>query len=161
MDIHGIVKQFLLLDGASVGVGPKHPSTPNTEIVSEVEAFLREYSFLGSDRGYVEFLESYAGGILTPSDGSLGIDIFGFDSQSSHIIYLEGAIVDEKGFLTICDGYISIRENEAIQEKPLSFAFDASGNRRWGIYYPPEERWYCESFTEWFELLVTTKGRLR
>jgi hypothetical protein len=160
MDIHRLVQQFLLLEGASVGIGPKHPITPNSPSASEVEVFLNDYSFLRRDQGYVDFLESYAGGHLTPSDHRLGIDIFGFDNQSSHIINLEGAIVDEQGFLTICDGYIHILENKSTNVKPLSFAFDASGKRRWGIYYPTEERWYCESFMAWFELLVTRKGRL-
>lgn len=160
MDIHTLIKRFAQLEGAGVGFGPKHPVSPNLSISNEVEDFLREFSFLRQDQGYVDFLEYYAGAHYMPSDDSVTIDIFGFTDQSSHIIDLEGDIIDERGFLVFCAGNIVEHLIKGRKTRPQGFAFDATGNRMRGVYDGLEGIQYCKTFLEWLNALIENKGIL-
>src|SRR5262245_54689882 len=111
MDIHFLIQELAELGHIEAGHGPKHLISPNVAIADEIKSFLTDYSFLKQDHDYVDFLEYYAGlGLGKPEDDLL-VDIYGFTNVSSHMIELEGAIVDESGFLTFCSGTIVIRKN--------------------------------------------------
>jgi hypothetical protein len=137
-------------------------------LAQEIEAFLNEYPFLRQDQGYVDFLESYAGAWVAWPNNDLVIDLFGFTQVSTHIVKEDGYIVDPTGFLTICDGMVRLREG-GFREGVIGqgFAFDATGERKWGIYryvmidgIEAAMDWYCETFLQALSALIETKGRL-
>src|SRR5260221_13257818 len=99
MDIQTLINQFVNLGHAQVGRGPKYPAEPATHLLPEIDSFLDSYSFLKQDKGYVDFLEFYAGASVFWPNGELIIDIFGFTKVSSHLLNLEGPVVDEDGYL--------------------------------------------------------------
>jgi hypothetical protein len=160
------MEKFLSLEGAKVGRGPRHPVSPHPSLDNEITAFLDQYPFLKRDQGYLDFLECYAGAWIMSDN--LVIDIFGFTDVSSHILELEGPVVDTDGYLTICDGEFrakSLTEKDVTEQ--LGCGFDATGTRKWGLYRNRGYRsgelgiyWYCETFLEWLEALVDAKGKL-
>lgn len=164
MNIHSLMEKFSKLPEAALGRGPKHPSMPNLALRDEIEAFLKEHPFLTKDRGYIDFLECYAGARAFRADGSLVVDIFGFTEISSHLIEADGPIIDQDGFYGFSDG---IFQDRAGIDVGIGGRFDATGNRRRGVYRSRYSRpneidiyWYCESFLEWVEVLIDTKGHL-
>ena len=168
MGIHSLVKKLAEIEGAEVGRGPKHPTAPNLDLSPEIDSFLAEYDFISQDKGYVQFLESYAGAYVWQPANDLTIDFFGFAGISTHIVNEDGPIVDEQGFLVYCDGTVWIDSADP-GEKAIgqSFAFDATGNRRWGIYRRFTRRgeeinfyWYCKTFEQLLEHLIKTKGQV-
>jgi hypothetical protein len=60
-NINNLVSQFLSLGHAEVGHGPSHPTHPNPALAPLISSFLEQYPLLRKDRGYVEFLDIYAG----------------------------------------------------------------------------------------------------
>jgi hypothetical protein len=161
--MYPLVERLQELGHLEVGFGPRHPVAPNPTIAGNLEMFFAQYPFLRQDQGYVDFLECYAGLYLERPDDELILDIFGFTDVSSNIMGLEGPIVDNDGFLTFCDGTVRSTETNNVAELcPLSFSFDATQNRTKGVYYTTRQSnyWYCESFLDWLEIIVTTRGKL-
>jgi hypothetical protein len=168
MDIHPLMQQFALFEGARVGRGPNHPTAPNLTIVDEVAAFLERYSFVQRDQGYVAFLESYAGASVLQAGTHVTVDILGFAGASicSHMFELEEDIIDEAGYFMY--GYI-ILDNKPLGSKQISFGFDATQERQHGIYRyayigdgaaQKQWHWYCADFLEWLTRLIRYHGRL-
>lgn len=166
MNIHELMQKFAELDYTTVGRGPKHPSFPRLELQAEVESFLAQYEFLQQDKGYVDFLECYAGGMIDYPNGEVFVDIFGFlDEVSFHLTKDEGSIIEDNGYYGFCTSVIRIGQSAIPAESDvgIGYAFDATGNRRWGIYRfieGGEGEWYCESFLKWLEQIITKKGNL-
>ena len=160
-------------EGACVGHGPKHSDIPNTDLQPEINQFLSEYPFLQQDKGYVNFLERYAGATLDAPEGLIVI-IFGFvlDIGGLHMTQDEGPIIDDEGFL--CIAAVQVRSDEDAkgfdeyakgfdEYTDLAFSFDATGERRPGIYRNiglNPKAWYCEDFLTWLRLLIDKQGQL-
>jgi hypothetical protein len=159
MDIHTVMARFAELEGAVVGVGPRKSSHPNTEIQGKIDFFLNSYPFLHQDRGYIDFLEFYAGAHVLRGDYEVAIDIFGFLDISTHMLDYEDPIVDEDGFLTF--SLAILQEN-----RHLAFGFDATQHRTWGVYRAVVDEngasyvWYCDTFLEWLNQIVQKDGNI-
>ena len=122
------------------------------------------YPFLRQDEGYVCFLEMYAGGVFWRDQDALSLGLFGFDSElSTHLVKGPGDTV-EHGYLTFCDMVIPPRADPFGKDAiGLGFGFDATGERRWGVYRLLGEGradYYCETFLQWLRLFVEREGRL-
>lgn len=167
LNIHSLMKEFSRLEGAEIGRGPKHPSSPDPSLAPEIEEFLNQYPFLRQDRGYVDFLECYAGAWVMWPNLDFVVDLFGFANVSTHIVKEDGYVVDPTGFLKFCDGLVRIHKGVG-HEGVLGqgFAFDATGKRRWGVYrsitdeVESDKYWYCETFLQALAALIETKGNL-
>ncbi len=147
-----------------LGRGPKHPSEPEPALATDVVQLLAQYPFLRRDPGYVAFLERYAGAVLWRDPNLLSLELFGFHPElSTHIVTGPGEII-EHGFFTFCDMVVP-RTPEAPFADPigLGFGFDATQERRWGVYRlwgGGEADWYCDTFLEWLEKFIALDGRL-
>lgn len=169
LNIHSLMKEFSKLEGAEIGRGPKHPSSPDPNLAQETEAFLNEYPFLRQDQGYVDFLESYAGAWVMWPNNELIIDLFGFTEVSRNIANPDNVcVVDENGFLIVYDGMVRLVDG-GFREGVIGqgFAFDATGERKWGIYryvfvsgVEVARYWYCETFLQALAALIETRGKL-
>ena len=162
MDIDTLIQQLSSLGEAFVGKGPKHPTSPRPEIQPEISSLLTQYPFLEKDQGYVDYLEHYAGAVVDRPSGDLFISIFGLDEDVSlHLTRGEGPIVDNEGFFTFCDSVVRDQEQNDIG---LGYVFDATGERRKGVYIVTEDssepHWYCESFLQWLADIIQKEGKL-
>jgi hypothetical protein len=161
--IHELIEKLQNFDGAIVGEGPKHPISPHSEMQGEIDNFISEYKFLLQDKGYIDFLECYSGMLIDSSDGRVFIDVFGFlEDVSLHLTRDESSIVDD-GYFGFCTAVVRIEctGNLSKDDVGLGFAFDATGQKRWGVYCSINDEnyeWYCSNFQEWMEKLVATKG---
>jgi hypothetical protein len=161
--IHPLIEKLQNLEGTIVGEGPKHPISPHPEIQGEIDNFISEYKFLLQDKGYVDFLECYSGMLIDSSDGKIFIDVFGFlEDISLHLTRGEGSVVDDD-YLGFCSAVVRIGSTGNLNKDDvgLGFAFDATGEKPWGVYCSinaAKYEWYCSSFREWLEKLVRTKG---
>jgi hypothetical protein len=170
MDMHSLVKEFSEWRNAEVGQGPEHPTHPNPELKAAVDGFLEEYPFLYNDAGYVEFLKSYAGAHVNWPDDELVVDIFGFTEVSTEFTEGEDPIIDKEGYLTFCLEFFRVQPGSEIESiQILTFAFDATLQRRPGIYRqvvgkrpgdPVTTAWYCDTFLEFLRDLIDKQGRL-
>jgi hypothetical protein len=161
------MEKFTKIGYATVGRGPKHPEFPQTELQEEIDVFLSQYSFLQKDRGYVDFLECYAGAMIDSPEEKLVINIFGFlEDISLHLLEDESSIIDDQGFYAFCSSVVRVEEGEHpyyVGSVGLGYTFDATGTRRWGVYRSIEGEpceWYCNSFLDWLEKLIARKGKL-
>ena len=163
-DINILMKRLSSLGEGELGKGPRHPEEPNMSILPTVERFLKENSFLQKDKHYIQFLETYAGAGIQGENEEFVIDLFGFTDVSTNFYEQdEHSIVDEDGFLTFCGGYASLDSNNPIDFMiPQGFLFDATGERKWGIYRGSNEGhyWYCETFVEWLNDLIHHGGKI-
>jgi hypothetical protein len=165
MDIHELIRELAQFGTVETGHGPRHPTAPSPAFASEIAAFLDEYPFVKRDRGYVEFLECYAGLLFWRAQDCLSLSIYGFDPDVSlHLAEGEGDIITREGFLTFADAAVPIEEGRFSSEDPqgAAFGFDATERRRWGVYRCSSNQpyeWYCETFEEWLGLLVSLRGR--
>jgi len=163
--IHELIRELSSLGAVVTGHGPKHPEAPSDDLGAEIAAFLDEHGFLRRDEEYVDFLESYAGLLLTREHDFLSLSVYGFDPEIGlHLTEGEGDLLTEDGFLTFADATVSEQEGVFGPNDPLgvAFGFDATGERRPGVYRNLSGRpyeWYCEGFTEWLETLVRLRGR--
>ena len=140
-----------------LGRGPRHPAAPRPELAVGIAAFLEHYPFLRRDPGYVEFLERYAGAVLTREKDMFSVGIYGFDEDvAMHIVSGPGDIV-ENGFLTIADVVIPNEPDKPFSENVDGYgvAFDATGARRRGVHRTrgDEGAWIAETFIDWLRLL--------
>lgn len=102
-------------------------------------------------------------------NNDLVIDLFGFTEVSRNIAKPDdGSVVDDNGFLIICDGVVRLHEG-GFREGVIGqgFAFDASGKRKWGVYRyvsiddtVSDMYWYCDTFLQALGALIDTKGKL-
>lgn len=163
-NMHELLRQLVQLGDGRIGNGPKHPQLPNPALQDVITQFIEKYSFLQQDKAYIEFLEVYAGAGIQHPDEEFVVDLFGFTEVSTNFNDQdEHPIVDENGFLTFCGGYALLnRHNEADVLIPQGFLFDATNERKWGIYRGADSGhyWYCESFTEWLSILVHHRGKM-
>lgn len=164
MDLHVLMKDFALFEGAQVGHGPRHPTHPQGTMSQDIARFLDTFSFLRQDTGYTQFLETYAGASIFKKDRLWMVDILGFAGGDvcSSITDMEGDIVDECGFLMY--SYIII-ETRPLGSRQISFGFDATQQHRKGVYRvfadnPTAWHWYCPSFLIWLDHLIRYHGQL-
>lgn len=155
MDIHSLMHQFVLLKGADVGQGPRHPTTPVPALAKEIEDFFHFHPFLRRDSGYVDFIEGYAGAGIS-REPELMVDIYGFIPGGTHIVKEDGIRLDERGYFAFCTTYL-----DNLGE--VGFAFDTermSGIYRWmvGEHLQGDYSWYCSTFLEWLERLIRYEG---
>lgn len=165
MTVQLLMKTFLELDGAQVGSGFHHPEHPDPDLAQITQEFFSRFPFLKKDQGYVDFMETYAGAFLYVPGENLSIDLFGLSDVSTHLIEGEGELIDDDGFLAICDICVPINEKTGASGDSIGFgfSFDTTLSRRWGIYRhlpnkPPEL--YCGTFIELLTKLIAKKGRL-
>lgn len=166
MNIHSLMNQFAKFDFALVGKGPKNPECSVPDLQKEIENFLSQYSFLQKDQDYVDFLKYYAGAMLDLPDGSLIVDIFGFNENiSMHLTRDESPVIDRHGYYTFCNSIVEKESNKSITDNFLSmgYSFDATDTKKWGVYRivgNGEHEWYCSDFISWLEILVESRGYL-
>ncbi|SFY43711.1 hypothetical protein SAMN02787144_103855 [Streptomyces atratus] len=118
------------------------------------------------DRGYIEFLERFSGVTISDPEKDIGIDIMGFDPCVVNLVETEGPVVDSNGYLLIAMcSYGEVSDGRLVTWE-YDFAFDATGNRREGIYRLValggenlgEFEWYVGNFEEWLAELVERSG---
>ncbi|GET39124.1 hypothetical protein [Microseira wollei] len=164
--IHQAIDRIHELGNVETGRGPKHPTSPNPQLASEIADFIDKYSFLKKDQSYVEFLECYAGLLLYRDNDFMSLGIYGFDDDVSlHLVKGEGELIDEAGMLTFADLTLPLQEGDKRADNLIGtgFAFDATQQRPWGVYRCINNQpyhWYCGTFLEWLEKLANQKGRL-
>jgi hypothetical protein len=166
--IYQLIDRLHELGNVETGRGSKHPTSPNEELAQEIAHFLDTYTFLKKDQSYVDFLEIYAGLVLYRDDDFFCLGIFGFDEDVTlHLVEGEGELIDKEGILTFANLTLPSEEGEQSSDNliGISFGFDATQQRTWGIYRNIDEQpyhwcWYCETFQEWLEKFVNCKGRL-
>lgn len=167
MPIDDLVVTLGHLPGAYVGHGPHHPTEPRPELESEISRFLDQYPALRQDDGYLHFLQTYAGVMVTDPQEEIGIDIMGFDPGVANLVDLEGPVVDSNGFLVIAMCSYGIMIEGHLSTWEYDFAFDATGTRQGGIYrlvagdgiiLQPFE-WHKPNFEEWLVELNARRGR--
>lgn len=167
MNIHELMQRFAQVGSTTIGKGPKHPTSPNSESLPEIEKYFASHPILKQDQGYVDFLECYsaasADGWL---DGKIFIHIFGFDTNiTSHLGGPDEWIFDtEKGFCSFA--YIQIPKPHLVDDG-CAYSFDITGLRSWGVYKSSDTgdivydyEWYCGSFLEWLEDIIEKQGLL-
>jgi hypothetical protein len=169
MDIDELAERFTAIAGARLGRGPRHPRQPDSALAEHINRFLDEYPFLRTDPGYVEFLEKYAGAYAENEDVSTIVDILGFSEVSTEMIEMEGPIINKEGYLIFAQCIYHIRDNGRLRDtQEHDFAFDATGDRKPGVYrlfsafsqLGNEFEWQYPGFTEWFADLVSHDGAL-
>jgi hypothetical protein len=127
MTLSDLMDSFESLPGADVGQG----HDPR----AEVDKFLARYPALTRDRGYVEFLRSYAGASLLDSGHYLFVDIFGFTHASTQFSDIDAPVVDEDGFLIFATVTYQRGEQKGRPDTiEFDFAFDVSGERSPVVY---------------------------
>jgi hypothetical protein len=102
--IDDLMIAFQQLEGAEVGHGPSHPTTPDHTLTDAVAHFLRTFPFLSRYPDYVRFLQHYAGATvertLPEQNKRSTIFLLGFAPEAWHI-YEEMAdteLIDVNGF---------------------------------------------------------------
>ena len=84
-----------------------------------------------------------------------------------HLLEGPGETIDRYGFLAFA--YTEFTLGKSLEGcVTLGFSFDATGERREGIYrstrYPGGSAsgsdWYCESLTGWLRMVIVARGRL-
>lgn len=163
-NIAKLIEKITQIEGAEIdiGRGPKHLSNPNLELLQVTESYLRTFPFLKQDPSYVDFMEQYSGFCIYRENPYLAINGLGFanvleEVAGEFLAFGESSIVED-GFLTFCDADIS--------HVGITFAYDVTGQKRWGIYRtkeiiedaPIEWYWYCETFSQWLEIMIGSKG---
>lgn len=183
MTLHEIIENISQIEDAevSIGYGPKHPVHPQSDLTTIVTELFSRYPFLKKDQGYVEFMETFSGMYIYRPKVDISLHIFGFTNVSLQIhkvdenFLLQGEKpIIEKGFLGFCDADLFKEDPPVGGIKTLAntigtgFAFDATGQRKWGIYRAKnilefeaiEMYWYCNTFLEWLDCLLRDKGNL-
>jgi hypothetical protein len=172
MNIDELMREFAALEGSVVGRGPRHPDAPEPRIQVELDELLRKHPFLKSDKGYIEFLERYAGAAIDREDESLIAHIFGFSNVTLNLLeddQFSGSAVDEDGFFMFCSSVVSINtEKDIVSILGLDYAFEVTGSRNWGIYQSISQsdgkssgyRWYCQDFIQWLAEFIKFDGKL-
>lgn len=99
------------------------------------------------------------------------LSLYGFSHDiGMHLVEGPGEPVDKEGFLTLCDMVVPrvIRMPRSPSNLgdtvAVAFGFDATGDRRWGVYRfvnGGAGAWYCETFFEWLGILIGKDGQLR
>ena len=140
----------------------------DAKLQADVTALLETYPFLASDEGYVEFLRRYGGAILVRAD-ALVLSLYGFSHDiGMHIVEGPGEPLDD-GALILCDMVVprTIRARtdprETVATVAVGFGFEATGERRAGIYRfvdGGKAAWYCETFLDWLAAVVARDGQV-
>lgn len=168
MNLDEIVNRFGQLQGAEVGCGYQHPTSPNPDLKVMTEDFIDQYPYLQQDPDYITFLRRYAGLVLTHKDDLewYGL-VYGFHFDWMPFVDLDEAhrFPDFDGFFIFCETSI-IRS--AVSAHGAHYAFDSTGNLKPGVYkrvrwedVDPSEityEWHCESFLEWLNDFVEKEG---
>jgi hypothetical protein len=167
---------------AHIGRGPDHPTSPDLTLAQRIATWLAVHPFLNRDAAYVEFLRRYSGvdvlSEYTAENIAKGLDwdldIPGFapvgpvsclDDVGGHVSRFDPTVphINENkfySFATVCFRH-SGQGTEPSDWAHEEFGFDASAERRWGVYRildPPE--WFCETFTEWLGRAIDSRGRV-
>ncbi|WP_146160468.1 hypothetical protein [Desmospora activa] len=165
MGIDDLFNQLGSIPGAKTGKGPRHPTQPANEIQKSIDDFLLSYPALRNDPGYVDFLEKYAGAYIENEDQTQIVDILGFSNVSTHIIDMEGPVVNEHGFLIFAQCiYSSIHDGKLTDSYEHDFAFSVTGAE--GIYWISTTLhtqnqpfiFYAENFLQWLRNLISAGG---
>jgi hypothetical protein len=102
-DIHFLLRQFVQLDGASLGQGPKHPDSiaiHTTQMNAEIDEFYKQCPSTSFDKEFREFLYYYGGGLIK-SDGLL-LPIWGPDIKLANDLVWEDVAFDWNYYCTFC-----------------------------------------------------------
>ncbi|WP_225847553.1 hypothetical protein [Streptomyces sp. HPF1205] len=170
MDIDELVIALGALPGAEVGRGPWSQEEPDEEQRKEIEDFLSLYPRLRQDAGYVDFLKRYSGAVIADEKRGQYVDIFGFGEVSSHILEIEGDVVDEEGYLVFAQCmYHDIRDGALLDSFEYDFAYNVKERQEPGVYCcrstlgdrsQPFVR-YADDFSSWLGELVAARGWFR
>ncbi len=168
MDLSELIKRFIALGYADVGYGPKHPRLSKPALQTEIDEFFQKNPILKTDQGYVDFLETYSAAQICWPDESLIVVIYGFSPDIMLVSQPDEPLIDKNNFFRFAEVIVKTG-NTKKDFVGLSYAFDITGNRPYGIYqqtlpYGADFKsvfyeWYCPSFNQWFKNLVETKGR--
>jgi hypothetical protein len=187
VEIDGLIERLLQVSPqANIGRGPEHPTRPELALATRIATWLSVHPFLSRDAGYVDFLRRYSGvQVLTEYSAqnvAKGLDwdlrIPGFapqprplgkhgclDYTGGHGGRLDPTVrhIDKNGFYNF--GEVFFRHSGGGDEPSdwayEEFGFDASGERRSGVYRildPPE--WFCENFLQWLTQVIERRGRV-
>jgi hypothetical protein len=167
MNIDETISRLEHIPDARTGRGPRHPEAPDLSIEDQLVQFLGSYSILRRDSGYIEFLEKYAGAMIKNLDETQIVDVLGFSDASTGMLEMDGPLVDEDGFILFaqCVFHIIV-EGRLVDMYEYDFAFDASGERRPGVYRCSSTLrsqgesyvWYADGFCSWLVELVDNGG---
>lgn len=134
----------------------------------QVDALLATYPFLERDAGYVAYLRRYGGAIVVRVD-ALVLSLYGFSHDiGMHIVDGPGEPVCD-GCLVFCDMSVpaAVRARtdvkETVETVAVGFGFEATGERRPGVYRfvdGGDGEWFCETFLEWLAILIETDGQI-
>ncbi|GEM_PF-5542114 len=169
MEVTEMISRLSKLEYSLVHGGHRHSEFPNQDVIDEIKQVFETYPKLTKDSGFVDFLEMCSGAIIIYPDDSIDVSIYGVWDYSGDILSDTERIGER--FLP----FAGIMFHPPIKEsdlKSLSFAFDISSDDL-GVYrranYADEliERSqlsnytrYCDTFLDWLERLINTKGRL-
>ncbi len=157
--------------GAVLGCGPRHPRSPHGQLTSRVAKYLSYFPFLKQDTAYVDFMEVYSGTSLYRPAPLLAVDVPGFSDASVGLVkfndgyYWKGEvnIVTPDRFLIFAT--LEYATQQRI-EVAAAFAFDASGQRPFGVYRADSREaeasdfvWWRASFGDWLVWLVQDELR--
>jgi nucleoid-associated protein YejK len=168
MEIDDLVAELNLLPGSRIGHGPAHPSSPDRSLADPIHEFLDAYPALRRDEGYVEFQTRYAGASVENEEKTQIVDILGFSEASTGLLDMDGAVVDDEGFLVFAQCiYHTVADGKLVDMYEYDFAFNVSAGRTWGVYanhstlrtQPTEFLRHADDFTSWLRELVTMGGR--
>lgn len=160
------------LPNAEIICGPEHPRKPRKELANVLSDIISRNPFLGNDRYYIQFLK-VVGGLCIDTNRSIEDPEYYFA-----ILYeLDGVFCDESTAEITEDGFFVIGEfcfnkpsnSGSIQEMTNVYAFDATGNRKSGIYrstYIDGEMlsgfgYQYESFEAFISNLISSQGILK
>ncbi|MGB1241380.1 MAG: hypothetical protein ACPG49_02590 [Chitinophagales bacterium] len=162
-----LMATFVQFTTAKVGQGYAHPTSPKFDLQVQTDDFLNEHVFLKAFPNYIQFLKTYSGASISTPNGSIHFEIGGFIEEIAlPIIDKETPVIDEDGYYTFC---ISAMQEKG-KDKYLSFAFDATGKRKKGVYeyiqfrHNGSSQYFHRypSFLSWLEEIIDLiKGKIR
>ncbi|MEV4143728.1 hypothetical protein AB0J40_08670 [Amycolatopsis sp. NPDC049691] len=167
--IDALMARFEQIPGARVGRGIEHPASPDASEAGRLTEFLSSYRFLRADSSYEEFLMKYGGAYIENEEATQIIDILGFSDVSTDIIEMDGSIVSGDGYLVFAQCIYHIVSERGLEDtQEHDFAFDATGERKPGVYglygdshqEHNEFEWRYDNFADWLADLVAQDAKL-
>lgn len=168
MNLDEVVNRFGQLEGAEVGHGYLHSTSPNLDLKDITEDFIAHHPYLHQDPDYIAFLRRYAGTSLDREDMQWHVLVYGFHFDWMPFIFLDEAheFPSRDGYFIFCE--TTIIRSDVKNALGAHYAFDSTGKLKPGVYQRVQWRhadelryeWYCGSFVEWFDDLVKQEGIL-
>ena len=128
---------------ALVCCGPEHPTQPEPAVAERVRLWLATHPFLHRDEGYVGFLKRYCGAVVGDKAGRLWATVHGFYPAVGYLDEYDFCRYDP--MVPALDGrglypFATMRYERPGPGRPsnrqvlVSFSFDGTGTRQWGVY---------------------------